>query len=77
MAEFPDHVGEAMHSVAQLHSEHRSRATTPQRWVNWIAALLARPGSIALVGFVVTVWISANLVASRFGLQAIDSPAFP
>jgi len=77
MAEFPDHVGDAVHSVAQLHSEHRSRATTPQRWVNWIAALLARPGSIALVGFVVTVWISANLLASRFGLQAIDSPAFP
>lgn len=76
-ADFPDHVGEAVRSVAQLHSKHRSRATTPQRWVNWIAALMARPGFITLVGIVVTVWISANLLANGVGLQAIDLPAFP
>jgi uncharacterized membrane protein len=37
---------------------------------------MARPWFIALVGIGVTVWIAANLVASRLGLAAIDPPAF-
>ena len=74
---FPDHVDEAVRSVTQLHSDHHGRATTPQRAVNRITALMARPRFITVVGLSVAAWIVANLIAGRLGLQAIDPPPFP
>ena len=74
---FPDHVDEAVRSVTQLHSDHHGKATTPQRAVNRITALMARPWFITVVGLSVAVWIVANLIVSRLGLEAIDPPPFP
>jgi uncharacterized membrane protein len=76
-ANFPDHVDEAVRSVTQLHSDHHGKATTPQRAVNRITALMARPWFITVVGLSVAAWIVANLIAGRLGLQAIDPPPFP
>ena len=73
---FPDHVGKAVRSVTQLHSEHHGRTTSPQRAVNNIAAVVGRPWFIALVGFVVVAWAAANLIAARLGGEAIDPPPF-
>jgi uncharacterized membrane protein len=75
--EVPEHVDKAVRSVTQLHTEHHGNATTPQRWVNRITAVMARPWFIALVGLGVAVWIGANLMANKLGLQAVDAPAFP
>ena len=74
---FPDHVDKAVRSVTQLHSEHHERTTAPQRAVNRVAALMGRPWFIVLAVFSATVWIAANLMASRFGLEAVDPPPFP
>lgn len=74
--DIPDHVNKAVRSVAQLHSDHQGGATRPQRWVNRTTVFMARPWFIVLVGIGVTIWIAANLVASRLGLAAIDPPAF-
>ena len=76
-ANFPDHVDKAVRSVTELHSDHRGRATTPQRAVNRITALMGRPWFITVVGLSVSVWILANFVVSRLGLEAIDPPPFP
>src|ERR1700722_308452 len=73
---FPDHVGKAVRSVTQLHSEHHGRTPSPQRAVNNIAAVMGRPWFIALVGFVVVAWAAANLIAARLGVEAIDPPPF-
>jgi uncharacterized membrane protein len=73
----PDHIDEAVRSVAQLHSDHHGRATASQRAVNRITAFMARPFFIALVGLGVAGWIVANMIAIALGLQAIDAPAFP
>lgn len=73
----PEHVDKAVRSVVQLHSNHHGQTTRPQRTVNRITALMARPWFIALVGFAVILWITANLITSRLGLQPIDPPAFP
>jgi uncharacterized membrane protein len=75
-ANFPDHVDKAVRSVTQLHSEHHGRATTPQRAVNRITAVMARPWFITVVGLSVAAWIVANLIVSRLGLQPIDPPPF-
>jgi uncharacterized membrane protein len=72
----PDHIDEAVRSVAQLHSDHYGRATASQRAVNGITAFMARPFFIVLVGLSVVGWIGANLIAAALGLQAIDTPAF-
>ena len=73
---FPDHVGKAVRSVAQLHSDHRGKATTPQRAANRVTALMARPWFIIAIGLGMAAWIAANLIASRLGLQPIDPPPF-
>jgi uncharacterized membrane protein len=74
---FPDHVDEAVRSVTQLHTDHHGRATATQRVVNRMTALMGRPWFITVVGLSVVVWILANLIAERLGLQAIDPPPFP
>ncbi len=73
---FPDHVDKAVRSVTQLHSEHHGRTTSPQRAVNRVAAFMGRPWFIAIVGLVVALWIGANLIAGRLGVEAIDPPPF-
>jgi hypothetical protein len=73
----PNHVDKAVRSVTELHSDHRGSATTPQRAVTRLTALLARPWFIALVALIVAVWIAGNLVVSTLGFQAIDPPPFP
>jgi uncharacterized membrane protein len=72
----PDHIDAAVRSVAQLHSDHHGRTTSPQRAVNRMTALMARPAFIVLLGVGIVGWIGANLIASALGLQAIDAPAF-
>lgn len=74
---FPDHVDKAVRSVSHLHSEHHDRTTAPQLAVNRIAAVMGRPRFIVLAVFSAAVWIAGNLMASRFGLQAVDPPPFP
>jgi uncharacterized membrane protein len=73
---FPDHVDKAVRSVTQLHSDHHGRTTSTQRAVNQIAALMGRPWFIALVGFIVVAWVTANLIAAKLGVEAIDPPPF-
>jgi uncharacterized membrane protein len=74
---FPDHVDKAVRSVSQLHSQHHERTPAPQRAVNRMAASMGRPRFIVLAVFSATVWIAVNLMASRFGLEAVDPPPFP
>ena len=73
----PEHLNKAVRSVAQLHSDHRGRTTTSQRTVNSIAAVMGRPWFVVLVGFCVFMWICANLIANRLGLESFDPPPFP
>jgi len=76
-SDIPDHVGEAVGSVAELRSKHHGRATRSQRLVNRMTGLLAQPATIAFLGLAVVTWMSANSLASALGLPAIDPPAFP
>ena len=73
----PDHVDKAVRSVAQLHSDHNERTTAQQRAVNRMAASMGRPRFIVLAIMCAGVWIAVNLMASRFGLEAVDPPPFP
>jgi uncharacterized membrane protein len=74
---FPGHVDKAVRSVMQLHSDHRGSATPSQRMVNRLTGLMARPWFLTLTGIGVAAWVIANVMASRFGLEAIDPPPLP
>jgi uncharacterized membrane protein len=75
--EFPDHVDEAIRSIAQLHSEHHEKATVPQRVINRISAVIARPRFVVFLTMGICVWIGANLAALALGRDAVDPPSFP
>jgi uncharacterized membrane protein len=75
--EFPDHVDEAVRSIAQLHSEHHSKTTAAQQLINRISGVIARPRFGAFLTAGVTVWISANLAAIALGWYVIDRRSFP
>lgn len=72
----PDHVDKAVRSVANLHSQHRGGASTPQRAVNRISAFMARPWFLVLVVLGAAAWIAANTRASILGSAPIDPPPF-
>jgi uncharacterized membrane protein len=74
--ELPDHVDEAVRSIAQLHSEHHEKATAPQRLINRLSAVIARPHFVAFLTIGVCVWIGANLAAIALGRYAPDPPPF-
>jgi chemotaxis response regulator CheB len=59
--EVPDHIDEAVRSVARLHSEHHGRTRAPQRAVNRITAFMAKPVFIVLVGVGVSSGGSAQI----------------
>jgi hypothetical protein len=46
---------EAIRSIAELHSEHHGPTTAPQRLVNRISAVIARPYFVAFLTFGVSV----------------------
>jgi uncharacterized membrane protein len=72
----PDHIDDAVRSVAKLHSDHHGRTRASQRAVNRVTAFMARPVFIVLLGLGVVGWIGANLIAGAVGLHGIDAPAF-
>jgi uncharacterized membrane protein len=75
--QFPEHVDEAVRSIAQLHSEHHGRTTAPQRLVNRVSAVFARPLFVGFLTVGVAVWVGANLAALALGRPAVDAPTFP
>ena len=75
--EMPEHIDQAVRSIAQLHSEHHGRTKASQRLVNQISAAIARPLFVGLLAVGVLAWIAADLPATGFRGRAIDPPAFP
>ena len=75
--QFPDHIDEAVRSIAQLHSEHHDKTTAAQRLINRISAVIARPHFVAFLTIGVAVWIGANLAAIGLGRYAVRSALIP
>ena len=74
-APFPDHVDEAVRSIAHPFRASRQdhpAATAGER----ISAIFGRPCFVAILTVGVALWIGANLGAIAHG-QAVDPPPFP
>ena len=72
----PAHVQDSVKAVAQLHDEHRARATRLQRVVNAVTAGAGRPTFLATLVLLVLVWIGTNLELRALGRHALDAPPF-
>jgi uncharacterized membrane protein len=62
--------------AVNLRAEHRQETTSLQRAVDRLTAAVGWPGSVVVVVLAIGFWISANLLAMRFGLSPIDPPPF-
>jgi uncharacterized membrane protein len=71
-----DHIGETINAIAQLHSEHRDRATASQRAAESLTAILSNPVIAGVALLAVVSWIAGNLLAYRLGYRPWDSPPF-
>lgn len=70
----PPHIEETISAIADLHAEHHRRATPIQRVVERSVRLVGKPRFIALLTLFVIVWISLNLVLSRYNLAFDGAP---
>jgi len=73
----PNHVEDAIHSIAKVDIDHQDSATRQQRWVDHITAVLGRPWFIGVAGVVIVGWIALNGLAPLFGLRPPDPAPFP
>ena len=73
----PDHLEETIRSIARLHAEYHGNATTRQRVMNRLTAMIGRPRFLGGMTVLVAAWVSLNILAAAVGFRAIDPPPFP
>ena len=71
-----DHIGETINAIAQLHSEHRDRATASQLAAESLTAILSNPVIAGVALLAVVSWIAGNLLAYQLGHRPWDPPPF-
>ena len=52
----PSHIDATIRAVAQLHAEHHEKATSSQRAIDGLTALLGRPWFLGLLSVAVVGW---------------------
>jgi uncharacterized membrane protein len=72
----PAHIEETIRAIAQLHAEHREKATPFQRAIDRMTAWLGHPRFVGALTAIVAGWISLNLLAASLGHRPIDPPPF-
>ena len=72
----PAHIEETIRSIARLHADHFQQATSLQRLVDRLTALVGQPRFIGALTIAVSGWIAGNLAAPRLRLHAPDPPPF-
>ena len=73
----PTHIEDTIRSIARLHADHHQQATTLQRSVDRLTALVGQPRFIGVITVLVALWFAGNLLAPVLGLRAFDPPPFP
>ena len=76
-ANAPAHVEQTAQAIAELHAEHHQSATSLERLVDRVTAVVARPSFVGAIALAVVVWIGGNLLMSRLIGRSFDQPSFP
>jgi len=72
----PEHIQQAVSSIARLHAAHYEGATPLQRAFRRSTSLLAQPVLIAAVTVGIAAWITYNVLAPILGYAVFDPPPF-
>ena len=73
----PPHIEQTVQAIARLHAAHDRRATTLQKLVDRITAVVAHPWFIAAVAVLAAVWIVGDVALRRAFGHGLDRPGFP
>ena len=76
-AALPAHVEDTIKAIANFHADHEQQATTVDRLIARLTALLGRPLFILVLTAAVALWVAGNLTMRRLGLRPVDPPPFP
>jgi uncharacterized membrane protein len=71
-ARMPDHVGDAVATIAALHAAHDREARALQRAVSRATSGIAQPGTLILITLAIAIWVITNLTLPEFGHAALD-----
>ena len=72
----PEHIQQAVRSIARLHAAHYEGATPLQRVFRRSTLILARPVLIATVTAGIAAWMAYNMLAPILGYAVLDPPPF-
>ena len=74
--ELPRHVEESVRSVAELHIEHHTTATTLDRVLDGVTQLVGHPVTLSVAVGATLIWLAGKTIEPNFGLSLIDPPAW-
>jgi uncharacterized membrane protein len=72
----PDHVEDTVQAIAQLHAEHRERATQADRTVARVTGAIVAPWFIAATLIAMLLWVAFNVASPALGLRPFDPYPF-
>jgi uncharacterized membrane protein len=72
----PGHTEDTIRSIAQLRVEHQDNATSVERALDHMTALLSRSWFLGVLSVIIIGWIGLNLAMAGFGVRPIDPPPF-
>ncbi len=76
-SDLPPHVGQSVQAIAKLRAAHEESATSLERLVDRLTAVVAQPSFIGLVVLIVSLWIGGNLALRSLSGWSLDGAAFP
>ena len=72
----PPHIEETIETIAELHREHRRRATPSQQAVAQMTALASRPRFVGGLTILLGFWVGLNGFAKLGGFTPPDPPPY-
>ena len=72
----PTHVEQTIEAIAELHRQHRARATPSQKVVAQLTAAASQPRFVGLMTVLFALWVGVNGLVKLAGFAPPDPPPF-
>jgi uncharacterized membrane protein len=72
----PAHIEETVQAIARLQAQHESEATTLERLMDSLTAVIGTPVFLLWLGLTAVLWAVGNLAIARLGYAVLDPPPF-
>jgi uncharacterized membrane protein len=72
----PAHIEETVRAIARLQAQHESEATTLERLMDSLTAVIGTPIFLLWLALLAVLWAVGNLACAKLGYAALDPPPF-